>query len=133
MNSDAGNRMTWLIRSCIVLLFALLGHSLTRLEGVNKDDGLAFALVGALFAGIALFIGSRLQPATSQLENSRPTIHFLGLRIGVIGFFIALCGWLVAIYVNGKAGFILAVVGIIGGFVGMLNHFYFMVNGGKHA
>jgi uncharacterized protein YacL len=133
MNSDTGNEVNWIIRFCIVILFALLGHSLTRLEGISKDDGLEFALVSALFASIALFIGSKLRPVTNQLEDSRPKIHFLGLKVGVIGFIIALCGWLTAIYVNGRVGFILAVVGILSGFVGMLIHFYFMFTGSKHA
>ncbi len=125
--------MSWLIRLCIVLLFALLGHSLTRIEGMPQNDGVPFALSGALFAGIALFIGSLLRPASNQLENSLPSKHFVGLRVGVVGFFIALCGWLVAIYINGITGFVLVAVGIFVGFIGMLVHFYFMFYGSKHA
>jgi len=133
MNSYSDKGMYWLIRLCVVLVFALLGHSLTRVEGIPQEDGLAFALVGAFFAGIALFISSLFRPKTSQLENSHPPSHFLGLRVGVVGFFVAFCGWLVAIYINGKAGLVLIAVGILVGFVGMLMHFYFMCCGSNHA
>ena len=110
-----------------------MGHSLTHLEGMPKDDGLAFALAGALFASVALFVGFLLRPATSQLENSRPSIYFLGLKIGVVGFFIALCGWLMTIYICGKSGLVLVAVGVLVGFVGMLIHFFFLFFGGKNA
>ena len=133
MNLLSEKGITWGIRSSVVLLFALIGHSLTRLEGIPPDDGLKFAMVGAIFAGIALFVGALLRPTTRQLEKSRPSKHFLGLRIGVVGFFIALSGWLVAIYIHGKIGFGLAVIGMLSGFFGVLVHFYYMFGGSKNA
>jgi len=57
----------------------------------------------------------------------------LGVKIGVVGFFIALCGWLVAIYINEKAGFVFIAVGILTGFAGMVVHFYYMFFGNKNA
>ena len=131
MNLLSEKGITWVIRFGVVLLFSLIGHSLTRLEGISPDDGIKFALVGAIFASIAVFIGALLRPTTRQLEQSRPSKHFSGLKIGVVGFFIALSGWLVAIYIHGKIGFGLAVIGMLSGVFGVLVHFYYMFGGSK--
>jgi len=133
MNILSEKGITWGARLGIVLLFSLLGHSFSRLEAVAQDDGVIFALAGASFAVIAVTIGALIRPATKQLEHSRPSVHLLGIKIGVVGFLIALCGWLVAIYINEKTGFVFGVVGFVVGFAGMLIHFYYMFFGDKNA
>lgn len=88
-----------------------------------QTDGLAFVIVGALFAGVALLIGSLLRAATNNLEESGPSKIF------------RFKGWSsrFSYYPNGKLGFALGVVGVFVGFIGMALHFYFMFYGSKHA
>jgi hypothetical protein len=122
MNVLSEKQKLWGIRVGVVALFSLVGYSFSRLPGFPSEDGYTLALVGAAFAAIAIFIAAMLRPATQRIEKSRPPKQFIGLKIMTVSFIVALCGWLVAVLVHGRAGFVLVVLGIFGGFIGIVVH-----------
>jgi len=123
----------WSIRIAVVALFSLMGYSFSRLPGFPSEDGPMLALGGAAFAVFALFIAAMLRPATQRIEKSRPPKQFIGLKIMTVSFIVALCGWLVAVLIHGRAGFVLVALGIFGGFIGIFVHLVNLFGGWRRA
>jgi len=107
-------------RLLIIIVAALVGASIGKIAAFNQSYS---AAGGGAIAAIAVGIGALFNPKTKELESTTPQKKFLGLRIGVIGFCVALAGWLVAVYASHPAGFILVATGVGIGFIGMGIHF----------
>lgn len=107
----------------IVGVAALIGLSLAK---VSAGDPWAFSLGAAVIASIAVGIAGLFHKPTASLEQTTPPRNLLGLRIGVAGFVIALCGWLVAVFLSASVGYYIVALGVVAGFVGMPIHIYNM-------
>ncbi|BAZ94902.1 membrane protein [Thiohalobacter thiocyanaticus] len=107
----------------IVSVAALLGLSLAK---VSAADPWAFSVGAAVIAAIAVGIAGLFRQSTVSFEKATPPRKLLGLRIGVVGFVVALCGWLVAVFLSASVGYYIVVLGIVTGFVGFPIHIYNM-------
>ena len=107
-------------RIIIITVAALVGASVGK---VGFSDPVPFFLGGGVVAAIAVGIAGTYSPQTAKLEKTTPPRKLLGLRIGTVGFVLAICGWLVTVFSSQHYGFILASSGIGIGFVGMAVHF----------
>lgn len=107
-------------RLLIISVAALVGASIGKVAAFDQSYS---AAGGGIIAAIAVGIGALFNPKTKELERTTPTRRLLGLRIGIIGFCVAVGGWLVTVYASQPAGFILAASGIGVGFVGMGIHY----------
>jgi hypothetical protein len=115
--------------SCVVLICALLGLSLTRTKASDPENGLAFAAAGAAIAVVALLVSRALSPRVAMSLPPLTSKQVLALKLLVGGFCVAVFGWLLAVFVQLDAGVAVAALGIgIGiAFVGMAMHLYFVL------
>ena len=107
----------------VVAIAALVGFSITRVDAGAAEYQISFTLGGALLAVVAILIARVFSGKGSRPFPSIPGRKLAGLKIAVVGFCIALLGWLVSVLVSHIAGFTIAVVGIIVGIAGMAIHF----------
>jgi len=107
------------ISLAVVAVTALLGVSIAR---VDSADPWPMALGGAVIGAVAAGIGALFQEPTAALEKAIPRRKLLGMRIAVVGFVIALGGWLVAVFLSKSAGYWIAMPGIFLGIVGLCIH-----------
>jgi hypothetical protein len=105
----------------IIAVAALLGLSIAK---VSSSDLLVFTLGGAIIALIAVGIASIFGKNTSSFEEKTPPRNLLGMRIGVVGLLIALCGWFVVVFASALIGRYVVVVGVFTGLIGFPIHFY---------
>jgi hypothetical protein len=120
-----------LISAGLVILFGLMGLSLSRVEPSMADRALELTAGGAFIAIVALAIGALLRPR--NLETDIPSRWLLGLKIGTFGFLIALAGWLLGVFISVGVGYWVAVAGILLGGAGMLVCFLMMLSGDGKA
>jgi uncharacterized membrane protein len=107
----------------IIGIASLLGLSVAK---VAAADPLAFSGGAAFIAAIAVGIVGLFHQPIASFEKITPPRKLLGLRIGVVGFVVALCGWLVAIFLSATVGYYIVVFGVLVGFVGFPIHIYNM-------
>lgn len=108
----------------IVSVAALLGLSLAK---VASEDPLVFSLGAAVIAAVAVGIAGLFHTPAASFEKTTAPRKLLGLRIGVAGFLIALCGWLVGAFVSTSVGYYIVAFGVAAGFVGFPIHIYNML------
>ena len=108
----------------VIALFAAVGHSISRVADVPDGDGALLAAGGAGIACIALLVGTIIGPGARALENCEPPNTFLGIKVAMGGFLLAMVGWLTAVYLHGVSGYFIAVAGVLIGFVGLGMHFF---------
>jgi drug/metabolite transporter (DMT)-like permease len=113
--------------SCVVLVCALLGLSLTRTKASEPENGFAFAAAGAVIAVVALLVSRALSPRVATSLPPLTSKQVLALKLLVGGFCVAVLGWLLAVFVQLNAGVAVAALGIGIAFVGMAMHFYLML------
>lgn len=109
--------------AAIIVVAGLMGFSITRVDAGAAEHQVGFTLGGALVAGIAILISRLFSVRTQEVTAAIPEKKLLGVKVGVVSFCVALSGWLVAVLLNGKVGFVLVVAGVAAGFVGMAIHF----------
>jgi len=109
------------INFAIVAVAALLGVSIAR---VSSSNLWGFAIGSITIAAIAIGIAGLFSSKTASFENATPPRKLLGMRIGVVGGLISLCGWLIAVFVLASVGYYVAVLGVVVGLVGLAIHFY---------
>ena len=109
--------------TAIIGLSALVGLSLSRIDSDMAGRALEFSGAGALIAAVAIAIAHRFRDRARQLESSVPSQKFIGLKIGMVGFFAALVGYLVAAFLSRNVGYWLGLSGAVVGIIGMLAHF----------
>ena len=102
-------------RVAIIFVAALVGASLGK---VGDFDQVYSAVCCGIIAAVAVEIGVLFKARHEVLEKTTPPSKLLGLRVGVIGFCVALGGWLVAVYASQAAGFILVATSVGIGFIG---------------
>lgn len=107
----------------IVCVAAILGLSVAK---VSTADPLTFSVGAAAIAAIAVGIATLFRKSTTSFETTTPPRKLLGMRIGMVGGVIALCGWLVAVFLSAMVGYYIAVLGVVTGLVGFPIHFYNM-------
>lgn len=107
----------------IVSVAALLGLSLAK---VAAGDPWVFSLGAAVIASAALGFATLFAKPTASLEQTTPPRKLLGLRVGVVGFLVALSGWLVAVFLSATVGYYIVALGVAVGFVGFPIHIYNM-------
>lgn len=113
-----------LSRIAVVCVAGLLGLSLAK---VFAGDPWAFALGGAAIALVALGVAAIFAGQTASLEKTTPARKLLGPRIAVVGFMLALFGWLVGVFVSATAGYYVVALGAVLGLVGLSVHAYHLV------
>ena len=106
----------------IILVASLMGFSLTRVDTGAAEHQIGFTLGGATLAAVAILISRVFSGAAKEVTTKIPEKNLRGMKIGVVSFCVALSGWLVAVLVNGKVGFVLVVVGVVAGFIGIAIH-----------
>lgn len=109
--------------TAIIGLSALVGLSLSRIDSELAGRALEFSGAGALIAAVAIAIAYGFRDRARRLESSVPSHKLIGLKIGMIGFFAALAGYLVAVFLSMNAGYWLGLSGAIVGIIGILVHF----------
>lgn len=107
----------------IVCVAALLGLSLAK---ISSENPWVFAVGAAVIATVAVGIASFFRQPTAAFEQTTPSHKLLGLRIGVAGFVVALCGWLVGMFLSASVGYYIVALGVATGFVGFPIHIYNM-------
>lgn len=107
----------------IVSVAALFGLSLAK---VSSEDPWAFSLGAAVIAAVAVSIARLFRQTTASSEQTIPPRKILGLRIGVAGFVVAICGWLVGVFFSASVGYYIVALGVATGFVGFPIHIYNM-------
>ena len=106
----------------IILVAGTLGLSLTRTPALRSENPVVFVLAAAGFAAIALLIFHHVR---ERIALSLPPARQLrGLKIFMVGFLLALCGWLIAAFASFEAGIRVAVLGFLVCASGMFVHFY---------
>ena len=113
--------------TAVVVVVALVSASLPHLEGKSLEVQLWFALAGAL-ASAAILLLVRATRSDGRLRGSfyvEPS-KYRGLKIGFVGFCVAMLGWLVAVFIAGAIGYWLVVCGVLVGFIGMIVHVVLM-------
>lgn len=105
----------------IVGVATLFGLSLAK---VVAGDPWAFSLGAAAIASIAVGIALVFARPTASLEQTTPPRKLLGLRIAVVGFLVALGGWLVGVFLSTSVGYYIVAFGVTVGFVGVPIHIY---------
>jgi hypothetical protein len=119
--------LTLLPYAAIVAVASLVGLSLARVDPAAAENQLMFGLTGALIATASILIARSVFGSASAAPFPQvPRRKLRGLKVGVVGFCIALLGWLVGVFLSRTAGFAVAVLGIAVGFVGMGIHFMLM-------
>jgi hypothetical protein len=108
----------------VIVVTALLGLSFARLAAA---DPLPAALGGAAVGLIAVLAGYLSRHGIARVEQSRSPRKWLGLKVGVVAFCVAIFGWLVAVFVAPATGQVISFIGIIGGVVGMAIHWLYML------
>ncbi|MBU1424409.1 MAG: hypothetical protein KKH12_03095 [Gammaproteobacteria bacterium] len=107
----------------IVSVASLLGLSLAK---VSSENPWAFSLGAAAIAAVAVGISSLFREPTASFEQTTPPRKLLGMRIGVAGFAVALCGWLIGVFLSASVGFYIVALGVAIAFVGFPIHVYNM-------
>jgi hypothetical protein len=119
--------------TAVVVAVALVAASLPHLEGKSLEVQLWFAVVGAFASAVILFL-VRATRSDGRLRGSfyvEPS-KYRGLKIGFVGFCVAMLGWLVAVFIAGAIGYWLVVFGVLVGVIGMIIHVVLMfAPGGK--
>lgn len=105
----------------VVAVATLIGLSLAK---VTSSDPWVPSIGAAVLALVAVGIASLFRPQTVLFEKATPARKLMGMRVGVVGFVIALSGWLVAVFSSATIGYYIAVFGVAIGFVGMAIHYY---------
>lgn len=108
----------------VIVLFAAVGHSMSRVADVPDGHATLVAAGGAGIAFIALLVGTIIGPGARAVENREPPNTFLGVKVAMGGFLLAMVGWLTAVYVHGVSGYFIAVAGVLVRFVGVGIHFF---------
>lgn len=113
-----------LFPSLVIVSFAsLFGLSLAK---VSSEDPWVFSLGVAVIAAVAVSIAGLFRQPTASFEQIIPPRKLLGLRFGVAGFVVALCGWLVGVFLSASVGYYIVTFGVATGFVGFPIHIYNM-------
>jgi len=107
----------------IVSFAALFGLSLAK---VSASDPWDFTLGAAVISAVAVIVAGFFRKPTASFEQATPPRKLLGLRIGVVGFVVALSGWLVAVFLSASVGYFIVALGVIASFVGFPIHIYNM-------
>lgn len=87
---------------------------------VAGGDPLGFFIAGLAMAGFALGLLSWLRGADAGRTTAYDPVQRLGVRIGMWGLGLASLGWVVAVWLQPKAGALVALLGVIAGGVGVL-------------
>jgi hypothetical protein len=106
----------------VVIVCGVFGHSIGTVSGENGGESLRWALGGGVIGILGLVLSIALRPFVKNLEASRPPAQLLGMRIATLGGLLALSGWLIAIYVNGRVGYWVVALGVSIGGAGILVH-----------
>jgi len=106
----------------LVILFALIGLSFSRIDPAMANKSLELSGAGALIAAVAIAISAVFRDSTRRFERSIPSRKLVGLKIATVSFLIALVGWLVAVFVSAPAGYWVAASGVVFGGLGILVH-----------
>ena len=107
----------------IVGVTALFGVSLAK---ISSEDPWVFALSAGGIATVAVGIAGFFRKPTASFEQTTPPRKLLGLRIVVVGFLVALCGWMIGAFLSTSVGYYIVVLGVAAGFVGFPIHIYNM-------
>ena len=107
----------------IIAVTALVGLSLAK---VSSGDSWTYSIGAAALALIAVAIATPFRQQTSSFQKSTPSRKTLGMRFGTVGFVIAICGWLVGVFLSPIVGYYVVTLGVFTGFLGLLIHFYNM-------
>ena len=106
-----------------VAVAALVGLSLAK---VSSGDPWVYSIGAAVISLVAVVIASAFRQQSASFEKATPPRKTLGLRIGIAGFVIALCGWLVGVFLSATVGYYIVAIGVVTGFVGFPVHIYNM-------
>ncbi len=120
MEKQAPNSRTSIL--VVVIVCGILGHSIATVSGENAGESLRWALGGGAIAVLGLLLSVAVRPFVRNLEASRPPAQLLGMRIATVGGLLALSGWLIAVYLNGRVGYWVVALGVSTGGAGILVH-----------
>ena len=105
----------------IVSVATLMGLSLAK---VTASDPWVPSIGAAALALVAVGIGSLFRQQATSFEKVTSPRKLMGMRVGTVGFGVALLGWLVAVFLSGTVGYYIVVFAVAIGFTGMAIHLY---------
>ena len=114
------------VATASIAVSAAVGVSLTRSPTLSSGNPFAFGAAGGLIGMVAVLIFLASRERISQALP--PPRQLRGLKVFIVGFLIALIGWLVAAFASRDAGIKVAAAGFIVGALGMGMHFYLRFN-----
>lgn len=101
----------------LALYVGVIAASVGKVAGGNAQG---FFVAGVAMAGFALGLLSWLRSADVGRTAAYDPLQLLGLRIGMWGLGLASLGWVVGVWLQPKAGALVAMLGVIAGAVGVL-------------
>jgi hypothetical protein len=102
----------------IVAICAALGLTLAMVSDAEGASPLLSAIGGAVFGLVGVFVGFMARSSRQNLERSFGARAF-GLRIAMLGFVLAIAGWLVGVFLSQTIGYWVVVVGVLTGCAGV--------------
>jgi hypothetical protein len=96
----------------IVAACAALGFSLALISGAAGASPFLSAIAGSVFGLIGVFVGFFVRsPIRGPERNLGASI--VGLRIAILGFMLAIAGWLVSVFLSPSIGHWAVVIGVL--------------------
>jgi len=101
----------------IVVVCAALGLSLAEVSGAAGIAPLLSVIGGIVFGLVGVCVGFMVRsPKPDPEQHSGATV---GFRIVIVGFMLAIAGWLVSVFLSQAIGYWFVVVGVLAGCAGI--------------
>jgi hypothetical protein len=101
----------------IVAVCAALGLSLAKVSGGAGVSPLLSVIGGTVFGLIGICVGFMVR--SPKPDSERYSGAMVGFRIMMVGFILAIAGWLVGVFLSQAIGYWFVAVGVLTGCAGI--------------
>ena len=103
----------------ITTLCGLVGFSFAYLPDAHRSDAWPLAVVGAAIGAGACLASLPFRRDASSFNSHASQTTIRGIRLSILGLFLAVLGWLVTVFHSPSIGYVTVVLGVLAGGVGI--------------